>query len=75
MKCTVLLLDSFLLLIFLQFTLANENVQSRGLVKDDVKYKDIVAEHRRYWEAGNHTKYFPGVSLGYVTPVSFIAGG
>lgn len=52
-----------------QVTLANESVKARGLVVEEVKYKDVIAEHKRYWQSGNSTKNFRGISLGYVTPV------
>ncbi len=44
-------------------------VTERGLVTTQPKWKDIVASHHVYSTSHRAVKRFPGLALGYVTPV------
>lgn len=48
--------------------LADTNVQTRGLVQKEVKYKDIIKSHSSYCAKEKVKKSFSGETLGYVTP-------
>jgi len=52
-------------------TPSDQTVKERGLVKTDMKWKEIVAEHAAYCETQAEVKKFRGETLGYVTPVRF----
>ncbi|XP_053383111.1 chitinase domain-containing protein 1-like [Mercenaria mercenaria] len=47
---------------------SDKNVLDRGLVKTDVKWKDIASEHAAFSELEKQVKRFQGETLGYVTP-------
>ena len=50
-------------------SLAAKSATERNLVTDEPKYKDILNEHKRYFESGTKIKNFDGEVLAYVTPV------
>lgn len=50
-------------------------VLERGLVSENVKWKDVVNNHQAYSQAHLKTpKFAGGPVLGYVTPVSRVCG-
>ena len=55
---------------FLQVQVATESVLKRGLVSENIKYKDVLKEYKAYCETEREIKHFNGQTLAYVTPVS-----
>jgi len=51
-------------------SVSDKTVEERGLVKTDVKWKEIVSEHASYCDLTRELSQFDGEVLGYVTPVS-----
>ena len=49
---------------------ATESVVKRGLVSENIKYKDVLKEYKAYCETEREIKHFSGQTLAYVTPVS-----
>ena len=50
--------------------MATESVLKRGLVSENIKYKDVLKEYKAYCETEREIKHFNGQTLAYVTPVS-----
>ncbi|WAR17282.1 CHID1-like protein [Mya arenaria] len=48
--------------------LSVKTVAERGLVRNEVKWKEIVSEHSAYCDLAKELKQFEGETLGYVTP-------
>ena len=55
---------------YFQVKLSMQNVSERGLVKTDIKGKDIVKEYQIYCDVEREVKHFTATTLVYVTPVS-----
>ena len=62
----------FLFLFFQEVRLSAQTVLQRGLVAENVKFKDVVREHANYCDTEREFKHFPGETLAYVTPVGRI---
>lgn len=53
-----------------QVQVATDNVRKRGLVAEQMKFKDVLKEHKAYCETEREIKHFDGQTLAYVTPAS-----
>ena len=51
---------------------ATDTVIKRGLVNENIKYKDILKEYKAYCETEREIKHFSGPTLAYVTPVCML---